>query len=220
MLTRPRPDPRIAATLAPPALSNDVRMTPASENNGRPSGSEGAQGVLANLPRTRPQRSTARRSAARRETAAAQPADTSEAPKARATAKSRSAGSARGASASGRARKARATSAATAPKPAKRATAAATKSAKGAASPKPRAKASTGTRTAPTPRRPAPSAAEGHVPLQGFESEMDRASGPVQPPGGTELVASAAELIGELARAGFSTGERLLRDAFARLPLS
>jgi hypothetical protein len=56
------------------------------------------------------------------------------------------------------------------------------------------------------------------MPRQGFESEMDRASGPVQPPGGAELVASAAEIIGELAKAGLSTGERLLRDALTHLP--
>jgi hypothetical protein len=196
-------------------------MTPASDNNGRAGGSEGTEGVLANLPRTRPQRSTARRSAARREALAAQSADAAAQapPKARAKAKPRSAASARGASTSGTARKARATSAAAA-KPAKGATAAGGRSAKGAKSTKPRAKTSTATHTPPMPRRPAPSAAEDQVPLQGFESEMDRTSGPVQPPGGTELVASAAELIGELARAGFSTGERLLRDALARLPLS
>jgi hypothetical protein len=67
---------------------------------------------------------------------------------------------------------------------------------------------------------PAPIPAAEHVPLQGFESEMDRARGPVQPPGGTELVASAVEIIGELTRSGLSTGERLLRDAFSRFPLS
>jgi len=42
----------------------------------------------------------------------------------------------------------------------------------------------------------------------------------VQPPGGTELVASAAEIIGELAKAGLSTGERVLKDVLSRLPLS
>jgi hypothetical protein len=51
-------------------------------------------------------------------------------------------------------------------------------------------------------------------------SESDRAHGPVHPPGGAELVASAAEIIGELAKAGLSTGERLLKDALSRLPLS
>ena len=48
----------------------------------------------------------------------------------------------------------------------------------------------------------------------------ERASGSVHPPGGTELIASAAELVGELAKAGFSTGERLFKDALSRLPLS
>ncbi len=48
---------------------------------------------------------------------------------------------------------------------------------------------------------------------------MDRATGPVQPPGGAELVSSAAEIFNELARAGLSTGERLVKDVLARLPL-
>jgi hypothetical protein len=56
------------------------------------------------------------------------------------------------------------------------------------------------------------------VPEQGFESESDSASGPVQPPGGMELVASAAEIVAELARAGLSAGERLLGDLVGRLP--
>jgi hypothetical protein len=56
------------------------------------------------------------------------------------------------------------------------------------------------------------------VPRQGFECE-DRASGAVHPPGGGELIASAAELVGELAKAGLSTGERVLKDVFSLLPL-
>jgi hypothetical protein len=56
--------------------------------------------------------------------------------------------------------------------------------------------------------------------MQGFESESDRARGPVHPPGGAELVASAAEVLGELAKSGLSTGERLLKDLLSRLPLS
>jgi hypothetical protein len=182
-------------------------MTAASENNGRPSGSEGTQGVLANLPRTRPQRSSARRTAARLQTAAAQGADAAEStpPATRAKAKSRKATSTRRAVASGTARRA----------PATGASAAAPKTAKGS---KPAAKASAAKRRPTTPRR-APGATEEQVPLQGFESEMDRASGPVEPPGGTELVATAAEILGEIAKAGLSTGERLLRDALTRLPL-
>jgi hypothetical protein len=42
----------------------------------------------------------------------------------------------------------------------------------------------------------------------------------VHPPGGAELVASVAEILGELTKAGVATGERLLKDALSRLPLS
>jgi hypothetical protein len=65
-----------------------------------------------------------------------------------------------------------------------------------------------------------PSPAAEPVPRQGFECESDRTSATVHPPGGAELVASAAEIVGELAKAGFSTGERLLKDVLSRLPLS
>jgi hypothetical protein len=41
----------------------------------------------------------------------------------------------------------------------------------------------------------------------------------VQPPGGAELVGAAAEIISEIAKAGLSSGERLIRDALSRLPL-
>lgn len=58
------------------------------------------------------------------------------------------------------------------------------------------------------------------APRQGFECEPERAGGTVHPPGGAELVASAAEIVGELAKAGVSTGERLLKDLLSRLPLS
>jgi hypothetical protein len=42
----------------------------------------------------------------------------------------------------------------------------------------------------------------------------------VQPPGGAELLISAAEIVGELAKAGVSRSERLLKDVLSRLPLS
>jgi hypothetical protein len=183
-------------------------MSAGNESNGRPSGSEGAPGVLANLPRTRPQRSTARRTAARRETAAARSAEARSADVAESSAQSgrEQAPSRTPARKSSRARKS----------PAKGAAAAARKTAKGTA----RA-AKTPTKSARSaPRHAASSAGEEQVPRQGFESEMDRASGPVQPPGGAELVTSAVEIVGELARAGLSRGERLLRDALDRLPLS
>ena len=62
----------------------------------------------------------------------------------------------------------------------------------------------------PTPGEPAP--------RQGFEAEPDSLSEPVQPPGGAELVSSAAELAGELAKAGAAAGARALRDLLSRLP--
>jgi hypothetical protein len=65
-----------------------------------------------------------------------------------------------------------------------------------------------------------PSAVAEPAPRQGFESDSERASGSVHPPGGAELVASAAEIVGELAKAGIATGERLLKDVFSRLPLA
>ena len=56
--------------------------------------------------------------------------------------------------------------------------------------------------------------------MQGFESESDRARGAVHPPTGAELVSSATEILGELAKAGLSSGERIFRDVLSRLPLS
>jgi hypothetical protein len=114
-----------------------------------------SEGVLANLPRTRPQRSSARRDAARRAT------------------------------------KAKATKVA------------AVKRGQGTAKPR---------STAKRLRDPAP--------RQGFETENDPLSGPVQPPGGLDLLASAAELAGELGKSGLSTGGRLFKDILARLPLN
>jgi hypothetical protein len=58
------------------------------------------------------------------------------------------------------------------------------------------------------------------APRQGFESETERANGTVNPPGGAELMASAAEIVGELAKAGVSKSERLLKDLLSHLPLS
>ncbi len=56
------------------------------------------------------------------------------------------------------------------------------------------------------------------MPKQGFEAEPDSLRGSVAPPGGAELVASAAELAGELAKAGVNTGVRVLKDFLSRLP--
>lgn len=128
-----------------------MRVSDAS-TSGRAKGSNPETGVLANLPRTRPQRASARRTAARK---------------------------------------------------------AATATAKA------------GETTAKAPRRASAKAAVGReetVPRQGFEPDGELASGSVQPPGASELVSSAAELAGELAKAGVTGGARLLKDLFARLP--
>ncbi|HEX5852934.1 MAG TPA: hypothetical protein VFY36_07575 [Solirubrobacteraceae bacterium] len=155
-------------------------MSVPSESNGRPSDPPETASVLANLPRTRPQRSTARRTAAREATAAAKTSQ----PEARAAAEPRAAQ----------------------PRSAKP-----TPSRKTPSKPRARSAAPRATSTVPDPEA---------APMQGFESEHDRARGPVHPPGGAELVASAAEVLGELAKSGLSTGERLLKDVLSRLPLS
>jgi len=56
--------------------------------------------------------------------------------------------------------------------------------------------------------------------VQGFECESEAATGSVQPPGAVELLASAAEGVSELAKAGLSRSERLLKDLASRLPLA
>jgi hypothetical protein len=69
------------------------------------------------------------------------------------------------------------------------------------------------------PRTAAAAPREPPAPRQGYETEDTIEPGvAVQPPSGTELATSAAELIGELAQAGLETGGRLLRDALGRLP--
>jgi hypothetical protein len=135
-------------------------MSDTSNGDGRADQGTAEPGVLANLPRTRPQRSSPRRAAARK-AATATPAKP------------------RGLRTTAR------------PSPGK-------------------ARAKRDARTAPRVEEPAP--------RQGFEADGEIASGPVQPPGATELVSSAAELAGELAKAGVTGGARLLKDLFSRLP--
>jgi hypothetical protein len=159
-----------------------VRVSEQSKGGGRAKGPPSETGVLANLPRTRPQRSSARRAAAR--TAASAPAQAQPAKAKRANAK------------------------AVAAKPAK---AKATQAKPTQAKPT-QAKPTKAKRTAGRTDR------EQTVPRQGFEVDGDLASGSVQPPGAAELVSAAAELAGELAKAGVSGSARLLKDLFGRLP--
>lgn len=182
------------------------------ERDGGSTPPEHGEGVLSNLPRTRPQRASPRRAAARSKAAAAPPASAktnSAGPSGAARARTKpTAAPAASASGAGAARRAPAT---------KRAQAAAPKKPRRR---KPLTQASPRVE-APSRRRP-PIAAERSepVPRQGFASEADRVSGPVAPPGGPELLATAAEAISEIAKAGIATGERLVRDVLSRLPLS
>jgi hypothetical protein len=134
---------------------------PAEKNAGR-GDVLAAEGVLANLPRTRPQRSSARRDAAREHDAARRQATTK----------------------------------------------------------KQSAKAKATVKAMPKKAKAASKRVQDRVPRQGFETEGDPVSGPVQPPGSVDLLSSAAELAGELAKSGLSSGGRLLKDFIARLPLN
>ena len=159
-----------------------TRMSDSSSGDLHETASTDGPGILAGLPRTRPQRTSARRVASRAAT-----------PSAANTASPRQAS-------------------ATASRPAnKRAPASKRTTGKQHATAKIRA---TGKTSAPTKSN---AATEERAPRQGFEAEPD-SLGAVQPPGSTELISSAAELAGELAKAGVSTGARVLRDFLSRLP--
>jgi hypothetical protein len=217
------------------ALSNDVSMVDGDDSESTADTARNG-GVLANLPRTRPQRSSARRAAAResastngrpsspakpraKRSGAATSARTGKPARGQGTpAKVKSAkGAAKGAAQTETKRTTPASG--TRPKSAKDSAATARAKSAGSSSHPTSAVRARRPRTgkrAPAPRRPA--RVEEAAPRQGFECEGERATGPVQPPGGPELVASAAELVGELAKAGAAAGERLLKDVFSRLP--
>jgi hypothetical protein len=185
-------------------------MCAMSDGSDRPTGDShdgDGPGVLANLPRTRPQRASPRRAAAREAARASSEPKRANAGKRAAPRRAKQAadngagegGAARAATAGG----GRAGSAA-GQQPAAR-----------------RGKRTAGKRTAGTRRRPTRSVPMlDPVPRQGYEAEDDAATRPVQPPGGAELLISAAEIVGELAKAGLSRSERLVKDALSRLPLS
>jgi hypothetical protein len=81
-----------------------------------------------------------------------------------------------------------------------------------AKSAKPKARRAKATKAKPSPK------AEPPVPKQGYEPEEEIELGAtVNPPSGTELVESVADLVGELANSGLAAGERLLKDAFSLL---
>jgi hypothetical protein len=189
--------------------------------------------VLANLPRTRPQRSTPRRAAARREAAQKRgptaPQDTGpDRPTAQSARPAAAGKTARRSVGKGQTTKSAAPGRSAAP--GKGATPGKSAAPSRGAAPSGRTRKATSTAgTAPKRVKSASerrkvdrrrSAEHEPVPSQGYASEEDAATGAVQPPGGAELFMSAAEIVGELAKAGLSTGERLLKDALSRLPLS
>jgi hypothetical protein len=180
-------------------------VTDANSSDGSSSAQQDEQGVLANLPRTRPQRASRRRVAARNTAGGSSGADG--APPSRG-----------GRSVPPTEKADRGAARAAAERPA----AAQTEAAKpgGRAADRPRRTVRGGAsarRQTSAPKRRISN--QDPAPRQGFECDGDAGSGPVQPPGAAELVASAAEIVGELAKAGLSTGERLLKDVFSRLPL-
>jgi hypothetical protein len=202
-----------------------------AESNGRAETAGDDAGVLANLPRTRPQRATARRAAARSRDAHETPpsngrsegAGASTAPterrKPRAASKPAGRAAAKPAKAAKPVKAAKPAKAAKPlknAKPAKAKPARTVKPAKAAQAAKPAKRPTAQRSRKAVPKRPL-KAVEEEVPRQGFESQDDRATGSVEPPGGTEFVGTAAEIVSELAKAGISGGERLLRDVLSRL---
>jgi hypothetical protein len=182
-----------------------VSDTNLSEGSTRAPQNDG--GVLANLPRTRPQRATARRTAARSAGASsgARARKTSDSKRSRSSTAVKSPRKRTSKPAEpGRAAKAASTARARAQPPLARAKAPSTKARRAA--------------TAPVAARRRSAPPEEAAPRQGFESDGESDGGSLQPPGGAEFVASAAEIVGELAKAGLSRSERLLKDVFSRLP--
>jgi hypothetical protein len=165
-----------------------VRVSEPGDSEHVEASPEDASSVLGNLPRSRPQRASARRASSRARAAAA---SSSAAP-----------------AAAENGREAASKTSATASKPAR------AKASRARTAARPGAKAKTGARGGSARIR----AVKDEVPRQGYAGDGDRVSGPVPPPGGPELLATAGEIVSELAKAGASAGERLVRDLFSRLP--
>lgn len=171
-------------------------MSPSESRNGREADSIPEGGILAALPRARPQRASARRAAARTSTAAQKgtaAAKTATATKTKSVRTTRTKKHVAGES-----------PAVTEPMATKKPTVR-----KPVAAKKP---TSTKRRTA----KPIAKPAEPPAPKQGYEPEEELELGKsVNPPSGVELVESVADIIGELANSGLAAGGRLLKDAFS-----
>ena len=132
-----------------------------------------SEGVLANLPGTRPQRSSARRDAVRQTASAKVEPTGAPAPKPRRAASA----TAQSTPVSGRKLRPTASS---------------------KAQPAPKQVAAKQRPVKARMKVTAKKRQQDPAPRQGFETEGDPVSGPVQPPGGVDLLSSAAELAGEL----------------------
>jgi hypothetical protein len=170
-----------------------TRMSDSSSRDLREPASAEGSGILAGLPRTRPQRASARRTASREAAPETSRTAASQQPNA---APSRPAPAGKGAKASAPAKAEGKTS---------------------ASGGRPKTTAEGSARTKTRARVADNDSTRERAPRQGFEAEPD-SLGPVQPPGSTELISSAAELAGELAKAGVNTGARVLKDFLSRLP--
>lgn len=172
-------------------------MSPSESRNGREADSIPEGGILASLPRARPQRASARRAAARTSTATK---------KGTAATKTLTTTKAKSARTAGTKQVAKESPAVAEPMAARKPTARKPLATKKASSTKSRA------------RKPIAKSVDPPVPKQGYEPEEELELGKsVNPPSGTELVESVADIIGELANSGLTAGGRLLKDAFSLL---
>ena len=145
-------------------------------------------GILAALPRARPQRASARRAAARSATTRTNPPRNTN------------------------------SKAATAQSTANQATAGDKQPAKPSKPARTRPSASKKRAASKPPSRPTVQPGEPPAPKQGYEPEDEVELGAtVNPPSGVELAESVAEIIGELASSGLTAGGRLFKDAFSLL---
>jgi hypothetical protein len=154
-------------------------------------------GVLAALPRTRPQRTSPRRAAARGKATKSAKLDTP---------KEMLASAAEGR----RSSPAKATKA-----PASRARVGQPKT---GPTPTSSAKVRVSATSAKAKATSSSKAAQPAAPKQGYEPEEEVELGnTVNPPSGVELVESVADIVGELANSGLAAGGRILKDAFSLL---
>lgn len=179
-------------------------------------------GVLAALPRTRPQRVSPRRAAARQRAGKTEPETGSPAPAQSAPKTTTSPKTARKTTPTQTTpRKATPTQTnlgKATPTQTARETTPAVPAAEKATPSKTKIKAKTQTTSAKAKTTSAKKPAEPPAPKQGYEPEEEVELGKtVNPPNGVELVESVADIFGELASSGLAAGGRILKDAFSLL---